>query len=143
MNAPHSPAPLARPVLLQTLWIFVTLNYLYADVIGLLDPLILRQVLRGAVDGLALTRPFLLAAAVMMEVPMAMVVASRVLPQRPNRAAQLFAGVFKTLAVAASLCVGTPSGYYLFFAAIEMACTSLIALLAWRWREGAKSPHTA
>lgn len=55
----NASLPLGRPVLLQTLWLFVMLNYLYADVLGLFDPLILRQVLRGSVDGLALTRPFL------------------------------------------------------------------------------------
>jgi len=130
----NASLPLGRPVLLQTLWLFVMLNYLYADVLGLLDPLILRQVLRGSVDGLALTRPFLLGAAIMMEVPIAMVALSRLLPYRQNRTAQLSAAVFKTLAVGASLCVGSPAIYYVFFAVIEVACTSLIAVLAWRWR---------
>lgn len=49
---------------------------------------------------------------------MAMVVASRLLPHGPNRAAQLFAGAFK------------------------MACASFIVALTWRWRESVKSPHT-
>ena len=37
---------------LSTLWIFVSLNYLYCDVSSLMDPELLPQYLRGNVHGL-------------------------------------------------------------------------------------------
>jgi hypothetical protein len=36
--------------------------------------------------------------------------------------------------VGASLFVGRPNIHYVFFASIEMLCTSGIVVLAWRWR---------
>lgn len=134
--AAHRLSALPEPrVVLSTLWVFVMLNYLYADVMSLMDPVLLPQWLAGRVEGLDITRPFLLAAAVMMEVPIAMTVLARLLPHRLNRRANIAAGIFKTAAVVASLLVGTPSMHYLFFASIEIPCTLLIVALAWRWRE--------
>lgn len=129
--------PIDRRVMFSALWVFAMLNYLYADVLSLMDPILLPQWVRGEVDGLRITRPFLFGAAVMMEVPIAMTILARVLPPRANRRANLFAAAFKTLAVGASLLVGTPNAHYLFFATIELACTSLIFVQAWRWQTDA------
>jgi len=116
------------------MWVFAMLNYLYADVLSLMDPVLLPQWLSGSVEGMRVTRPFLLAAAVMMEVPIAMTLLARILPYRANRWANIAAGLFKTAAVAGSLLVGKPNMHYLFFASIEILCTSLIVVIAWRWR---------
>jgi len=124
-----------RRQLFSLLWLFAMLNYLYADVIGLMDAALLRQYLAGRVAALELTPGVLLAAAVLMEVPIAMVVLSRVLKQRANRWSNFAAGVLKTAAVAGSLFVVTPSSYYVFFAVIELACTLTIVTLAWTWRD--------
>ncbi len=124
-----------RRVLLSSLWAFAMFNYLYADVMGLMDASLLRQYLTGTVNGLAITTPFLLAGAVLMEVPIAMTVLARVLPPGPNRWANVGAGVLKTIVVPLTLFVGKPTGYYVFFATIETLCTALIVLVAWRWVE--------
>lgn len=109
------------------------LNYLYADVISLMDPILLPQWVAGNVAGMRITRPFLLAAGIMMEVPIAMTLLARILPPRSNRIANMGAGVFKTLAVLASLFVGEPNMHYLFFAAIELSTTLAIVVIAYRW----------
>lgn len=124
--------------LLPALWTFVMLNYLYADVVGLMDPILLPQYLRGEVDALRITRPLLLAASVMMEVPIAMTLLSRIVGYRWNRRLNLAAGAFKTLAVLGSLAVGVPPMHYVFFATIEIATTVSIVLIAWRWRPPAQ-----
>jgi uncharacterized membrane protein (DUF485 family) len=122
-----------RRVLLSALWVFVMLNYLYADVMSLMDPVLLPQWLAGKVEGITITRPFLFAAAVMMEVPIAMTVLSRVLPQRSNCIANMAAGIFKTLALTLSLFVGKPNAHYLFFALVEIPTTTAIVIIAYRW----------
>ena len=120
---------------LSTLWIFVALNYLYCDVVSLMDPELLPQYLRGNVNGLEFTPWFLLGAGILVEIFIAMVLLSRVLPYRANRWANIAAGTIMTAVQSASLFVGTPAPYYLFFSAIEIATTVLIVWFAWSWHE--------
>ncbi|MDQ3831166.1 MAG: DUF6326 family protein [Candidatus Tectomicrobia bacterium] len=120
---------------LSTLWIFVALNYLYCDVVSLMDPELLPQYLRGNVNGLELTPWFLLGAGILVEIFIAMVLLSRVLPYRANRWANIAAGTIMTAVQSATLFVGAPAPYYLFFSVIEIATTVLIVWFAWNWRE--------
>jgi Family of unknown function (DUF6326) len=117
-------------------WIFALLNYLYADVVALFaivgSP--------NLVDAPHLPPWALLGSAVLMEIPIAMIVASRLLPFRANRLANIIAGAILTL-INGSLTfipplvgAGTPAlPEYLFFATIETVCTSVIVWQAWTW----------
>ena len=120
---------------LSTLWIFVALNYLYCDVVSLMDPELLPLSLRGNVNGLELTPAFLLGAGILVEIFIAMVLLSRVLPYRTNRWANIAAGTIMTAVQSATLLVGVPAPYYLFFSVIEIATTVLIVWFAWNWPE--------
>ncbi len=120
---------------LSTLWIFATLNYLYCDVVTLMDHNLLRQFLAGNVGGADISQGFLLAAGVLVEIPMAMVLLSRVLGYRANRWANALAGATMTVVQLGTLATKTPALYYVFFSAIEISCTAVIVWLAWRWRE--------
>jgi len=51
---------------LSVLWVFVMLNYLYCDLLGLMDPEALKQFLTGDVNGIHITQGFLLGSAVLM-----------------------------------------------------------------------------
>lgn len=124
-----------RRVLFSSLWAFAMFNYLYADVMGLMDSSLLRQYLTGSVNGMTVDRPMLFGAAVLMEIPIAMTVVARLAPYSLNRWANVVAGLIKSVVVVATLFVGAPSAYYLFFATIEVVCTTYIAVAAWRWRE--------
>ena len=121
---------------LSLLWIFALLNYLYADVLALF-----------AFVGSPNTAPHLppwalLGSAVLMEIPIAMIVACRLLPFRANRLANILAGAFMTL-VNGFLTFVLPLTNgdfrdpiypaYVFFATIETACTSVIIWQAWTW----------
>ena len=64
-----------------------------------------------------------------------MVVLSLVLERRINRWANIFAGAIKTIAVSATMFVGVPDLYYLFFGIIEIATTIYIVWLAWTWKD--------
>lgn len=120
-------------VVLSTLWIFVTLNYLYCDLMGLMDANLLSQYLTGTVNGIGMSEGFLLGAAILMEIPILMVLLSRVLKYRLNRWTNIVAGLIKTLVMIATLFVGTATQYYLFFAVIEILTTAFIVWYAWQW----------
>ena len=120
---------------LSMLWTFALLNYLYADVLAL-------WAMAGS------RTPFqplpawvLMGSAVLMEIPIAMILASRLLPFRTNRLANIIAGGIVTLVNGAVTYVpplvglGRPPALpeYLFFATIETVATSIIIWQAWTW----------
>ena len=123
-----------KKVFLSTLWIFVTFNYVYCDILGLMDASLLKQYLTGTVDGLELTESFLFMGAILMEIPIAMILLSRILPYRINRLANVFAASLKTIVMILTMFVGTPTLYYLFFGAVEIATTIFIAYYAVIWK---------
>src|SRR5260370_38369696 len=100
---------------LSTLWLFATVNYLYCDVVSLMDPHLLKQYLAGNVGGLSVTPSFLLGAGVLVEIPMAMILLSRILGSRANRWANVGARALMTVVQAAPLLGGKPSLYYRCF----------------------------
>jgi len=108
-------------------------NYLYCDVIGLMDSELLKQYLTGTVDGLVINKTFLFFGALMMEIPIAMVLLSRILNYRANRLANIIAAFIKTIVMILTMFVGTPASYYLFFGSIEIATTAFIIWYAWKW----------
>lgn len=118
---------------LSALWLFATLNYLYCDVLTLMDPEQLRGFLAGNVGGMDIGPEFLVAAGVLVEIPIAMVLLSRVLAPRSSRVASIVAGIVMTAVQTLSLFVKAPAPYYLFFSIIEIAATSAIVFVAWRW----------
>ena len=121
---------------LSLLWLFALLNYLYADVLALYSFV-----------GSPSTAPHLpqwalLGSAVLMEIPIAMILASRLLPFRANRLANIIAGAIETLAVISMqfvypLASGASHEHtfasYIFFGTIETVCTSVIIWQAWTW----------
>jgi len=82
-----------RKVRLSTLWVFVMFNFLYADVVALFD-IVYNGKLQAAIQFTPVT---LLGVSVLMEIPMAMVVLSRVLKYKANRWANIFAGIAYTV----------------------------------------------
>lgn len=134
MNTNNKTNATDRKALLSTIWIFAVLNYLYCDLLSLMDANLLKQYLAGNVSGLDFTQEFLLGAGILMEISMAMVVLSKVLPYKANRWANIVAGVITTAVQLASLTFGTSTMYYWFFSIVENAATATIVWLAWTWR---------
>mgnify|MGYP001361829626 CR=1 FL=1 len=123
-----------RRILLSTLWIFAVLNYLYADVMGFYKPGMIAEIMTGGVGGMTFTPLFLLIGAVLMETAIVMVLLSRILNYKWNRITNILAGIIHTLAVSASLFVGSLAWYYAFFATIEIITTLFIIRIAWKWK---------
>jgi hypothetical protein len=123
---------------LSLLWTFALLNYLYADVVALFA-------IAGSREPFEPLPPWaLMGSAVLMEIPIAMILACRLLPFRANRLANIIAGVILTLVngfltfVAPLIGMGRPPAFpeYLFFATIETVATLVIIWQAWTWSGG-------
>ena len=119
------------PTRLSTLWVFIMFNMVFADILSFMYPGFLSEVLAGRAGGVQITPGFLLVAAVLAEVPIAMIVLSRVLAQRANRWANIGAGVI-TIAYVAGGSSTYPHG--IFFTTIQVACALAIMWNAWKWR---------
>jgi hypothetical protein len=117
---------------LSALWLFAMLTYTYGDVVTLMDP-----VKHGSIQ---LTEGFLLGASIFMMIPITMVLLSRILMYRSNRLTSIIAGTVMTVSLILTLFAAVPTTYYLFFSIIEITCTSLIVLFAWKWRNLDVSP---
>jgi hypothetical protein len=133
MNTITKPTEIDWKVRLSTIWLFATLNYLYCDVVTVMDPHKLNQFVAGAVGGMEITPGFLLGATILVEIPIAMILLSRILKYRINRWANIAAGIIMTVVEILTLLPSTPTMYYLFFSIIEIASTSLIVWYAWKW----------
>ncbi len=118
-----------------SLWAFASLNYLYADLVGIMDINLLSQYQTGVVNGIEITPQFLTIAAAYMQIPLANVFLPHFIRhEKTLRVIQIISGCIATLGQGATLFVGTPAPYYVLFTFIEMAATSYITYDAVRWK---------
>src|SRR5262245_2739719 len=109
-----------RRVILSTLWIYVLLNYIYAALLNLtfnpaLQKAATEHLASGYVGSIRVTQGFVLAAAVVLETAIAMVLLSRVLRYRANRWANVGVGAFQALVIAWTLTGSAVNlSYYMF-----------------------------
>ena len=101
---------------LSLFWIFILFNMVFADILSFMYPGFLKEVLT--------------------EIPIAMIVLSRVLRRGVNRWANIVAAVI-TIAYVAGGSTRSPHG--IFLSAVQVACALLIVWSAWKWR----SPEAA
>jgi uncharacterized membrane protein len=99
-----------------------------------MDSVLLNQYLTGGVNGMTVNQSFLLAGAILMEIPIAMVLLSIILKYKANRWANIIAAAIKTIVMVLTIFVG-PTLYYLFFGTIEIFTTIFIMWYAWNWSE--------
>lgn len=119
----------------SSLWTYATLNYLYADLVGLMDKNMLSQYLTGTVGDLEMTPGFLTGAAAFMQIPIANVFLPQVIKnERTLRWVQIASGSVMTLVQGATLFIGKPSPYYTLFSILEMSATTFITINAIKWK---------
>src|SRR5574341_59997 len=95
--------------ILSTLWIFVTLNYFYGDLgMMIFNPAAYERMAARMTEGV------ILGASALMEVPMAMILLSRILKHGANRWANIAAAAVFTAFVALTLLGGKPPAFYIF-----------------------------
>lgn len=115
----------------STLWIFYLLNMTFRDIHELVEPRFIEEVMTGTVNGTQITEPLLLLGGFMVEIPIAMVLLSRLLPYGANRWANIIAAV---ITISLVIMNGTTDLDDTFFMIIEIAALSFVIWSAWRWR---------
>ncbi len=84
-----------------------------------------------------MSQPFLLGAAVLMELGMVMVLVSRLAPFGRNRWPNIVVGVLLIVVQIGTVISPGITLHYIFFSAVEIATLAWIVLEAWRWRQDA------
>jgi len=116
---------------LSVLWIVVMMNMIFADILSFMVPGLLQDIISGNTP-MKLTQSLLLVFALLLEVPIIMILLSRVLDRTINRVANIVASLITTCFVVGG---GSGSLHYIFFASVEVILMLYIAWTAYRWRE--------
>jgi hypothetical protein len=115
---------------ISTLWIVVMFNMVFADILTFITPGKLEALWAGQ-TGPHITPGLLLVFAILIEIPIAMIFASRLLKQKASLWANTVAAVVTTAFVVGG---GSLDLHYLFFATVEIACMVLIVWSVWSLR---------
>jgi len=118
---------------LSALWAAVMFLYAYADIKAFFRPGIIEGLIAGKAGDFQITQGFLLGSAIMMAIPSVMIFLSLVLKASVNRWANLILGIVYSGIIIGTLLMGGAWAYYIFYAAIEIALTGLIAWYALKW----------
>lgn len=111
--------------MLSTLWIVVLINILSADIFSFM--------LGSAGEAQVSVTPWIMFAfAVIHELPIAMIVLSRVLKRGVARIANYIAAGITALYIIAG---GSATPHYIFFALMELICLFIIVFYAKKWQE--------
>jgi len=120
-------APGEPRALLSTLWIVVLINILSADVFSFM--------LGASGEAAVAVTPWIMFAfAVVHELPIAMIVLSRVLKRKANRILNYVAAAVTALYITAG---GSATPHYIFFALAELICLVFVVIIARKWQDAA------
>ncbi len=134
----HNKSISEMPAKLSTLWIFLLINMVFADIFSFMYPGFMAQIVAGTpVDGTVITPIFLLIAAGVTEISIAMVFLSRFLKPGINRWVNLAGAAVTILWVIGG---GSLTPHYIFIASIEVLTSLIIIGLAWTWRDHQVQP---
>jgi uncharacterized membrane protein YhaH (DUF805 family) len=117
---------------MSLLWIVVMLNMAFADILTFILPGSLQEIMTGDVGGLRPTQAMLLFFAVLIEIPIVMIVLSRMLKRRINRILNIIASIITIAFVVGG---GSATLHYIFCAGMEVVCMLLIVLMCVKWQK--------
>ena len=115
------------------MWIYLTVNYIYCDVVTLHLSKYLEAFLAGRVGSMVINEEFLLAFAVILQIPMIMIVLSKYLAFKLNKYCNIVAGIITTSVQAYTVTMGGTL-HYMFFSFFEICTGLLIIFFAVTWR---------
>ena len=125
-----------KRIVLTTLWVFILINMIYADILNTFKPGYLAEIENV---GKSISGEMVLLFAFLMEIPIVMILLSRFLKHKWNRIANIIGSIISILWVILPSFVmsdvsNTPLSY-VFFASIETIAMLFIIWFAWNWKE--------
>ena len=132
MNTNQKTVAIDMKALLSTLWIFFLLNMIFRDIHDFFRPGLLEEMMTGIVNGTQITDEVMLIGGIMVEIPISMVLLSRVLTYQLNRWANIIAGA---MTIAVTIGMGQNDLDDVFFTTVEVISLSAIVLCAWKWKQ--------
>ena len=126
---------LAMKAKLSTLWMFYLFNTIFRDIHEFVEPGFIEQVMTGTFNGTQITEQLLLFGGFVVEVPISMVLLSRLLPYATNRWANIIGAVITLLFEINNGTTDLDDTLHMIF---EIAALSFIIWSAWRWRNPAR-----
>lgn len=118
---------------LSWMWVFIMLNMIFADILSFMKADVLKQFIEGRAEQIVITPEFLLLAAIITEIPIAMVVLSQLLPRPVCRWANMIAGAVTIAYIWGGGLLSAP--HYIFLAAVQTIAGVYVIRYAWGWRE--------
>jgi uncharacterized membrane protein YphA (DoxX/SURF4 family) len=122
---------LEMKIKLSALWIVVLFNMIFRDLHEFLRTGFLEETLAMTSNGAQVSEGLLLAAAIVLEIPIAMIFLTQVLNAKANRWANLVAAVFMLVAIISNNLA--PDLDDVFYVAFECVALLLVIWYAWRW----------
>ncbi len=113
-----------------TLWIVVMFTMIFADFFSFITPGVLKQIMEDKTDPQT-SQWQILVFAILTEIPIMMILLSRVLPNKANRWANIIASIITIVYVIGG---GSADFHYIFFATVEVTCMLFIIWYAWKWK---------
>jgi len=126
----HTLSALQTKDRLSTLWICVLITMLVRDIHELFRPGLLEEMMSGTVNGVAMTETTLLAAGIVLELAVVMIILSKVLPYTINRWLNL---LLAPLMIVFMFVSGPADLDDLFFRGMQIIFLTSLMWLAWRW----------
>jgi hypothetical protein len=121
-------------ITLSLLWIALLFFYVYNDILTILQPGSVAQLVSGELEGVQFTQIVMLGAAIIMSIPSIMIVLSMSLSAKTNRSTNLGVGIFHAvLLVGALFGPGELWAYYAYNMVAEGVIIALIVWTAWKW----------
>ena len=130
MNSQKQVLAIETKAKLSALWIVFLLNIVFRDIHELIEPGFIEEVMTGTVNGNPIQEHILLLGGIMIEIPIAMIFLSRLLPYRSNRCANIIIAALYILPISFYGATDLDDTFHLF---AEIAALSLICWSAWRW----------
>ena len=116
--------------LLSTLWIFVLFNIIFRDLHQLGKEGFIEEIMSGVVNGVIITDELMLIGGLLAEIPILMVLLSRILPDKANKWANIIAGIITIVVFATAAPYADMDD--VFHMVIEVAAILWIFRIAWK-----------
>ncbi len=122
--------------LMSKIWVFLSLSYIYCDVLSNMESPVLRMLLEGNIDGIPMTQGFLLLAGISLQIPFVMVILATILPYRANKVTNIAAAIIMIIYQLVSFFMGSDiTLHYIYFSAVVILGSIAITVLALRWKK--------